>query len=55
MAASLDIPFPFTPYDIQKEFMRVLFEALEDGSFGILESPTGTVSLACTGTTTHNS
>ena len=36
-------PFPFTPYDIQKDFMRELYLTLERGQVGIFESPTGTV------------
>lgn len=36
-------PFPFTPYDIQKDFMRELYVTLERGHVGIFESPTGTV------------
>ena len=38
-----EFPFPFQPYDIQKDFMRHLFVALERGNVGIFESPTGTV------------
>ena len=37
-------PFPFPPYDIQEEFMKQLYEVLEEGAIGIFESPTGTVS-----------
>jgi len=36
--------FPFVPYDIQYEFMRNLYEAIEHRNIAILESPTGTVS-----------
>ncbi len=36
--------FPFTPYPIQKDFMKALFTALEGRKLGIFESPTGTVS-----------
>ncbi|KAG0717309.1 ATP-dependent DNA helicase DDX11 [Chionoecetes opilio] len=45
-----DFPFPFPPYDIQKDFMRKLFSVLEEGQLGIFESPTGTgksLSLIC--------
>uniref|UniRef100_A0A146L2S9 DNA 5'-3' helicase n=1 Tax=Lygus hesperus TaxID=30085 RepID=A0A146L2S9_LYGHE len=45
-----DFSFPFTPYDIQKEFMTQLYSALEDSKLGIFESPTGTgksLSLIC--------
>ena len=38
-----EFPFPFQPYDIQKDFMRNLYTALERGCIGIFESPTGTV------------
>ncbi|XP_064405283.1 ATP-dependent DNA helicase DDX11-like isoform X2 [Halichondria panicea] len=43
-------PFPFEPYDIQRDFMRELYLALEGGKIGIFESPTGTgksLSLIC--------
>ena len=42
--------FPFEPYDIQKDFMRELFNCLQAGKLGIFESPTGTgksLSLIC--------
>ena len=42
--------FPFEPYDIQKDFMRELFNCLQSGKLGIFESPTGTgksLSLIC--------
>lgn len=38
-----EFKFPFTPYPIQKDFMRALFTALEGRKLGIFESPTGTV------------
>ncbi|KAL2156997.1 hypothetical protein VTH06DRAFT_8625, partial [Thermothelomyces fergusii] len=43
---------PYTPYDVQLEFMRTVYDVLEkgDGQIGILESPTGTgksLSLIC--------
>lgn len=43
-------PFPFEPYDIQKNFMAELYQCLEQGKVGIFESPTGTgksLSLIC--------
>lgn len=43
-------PFPFPPYNIQKEFMRELYKCIEDGKLGIFESPTGTgksLSIIC--------
>lgn len=43
---------PYTPYDVQIEFMKAAYDVLErgDGQIGILESPTGTgksLSLIC--------
>lgn len=42
----LNFHHPFTPYDVQEQFMRTVYDVLEtgDGQIGILESPTGTVS-----------
>lgn len=42
----LDFHHPFTPYDVQTQFMRTVYDVLEagNGQVGILESPTGTVS-----------
>lgn len=45
LAPPEEFPFPFTPYDIQKDFMRELYLTLERGHVGIFESPTGTVML----------
>jgi Rad3-related DNA helicase len=45
-----DFHHPYTPYDIQNDFMGVVYECLEDGKVGIFESPTGTgksLSLIC--------
>lgn len=41
----IDFHHPYTPYDVQLEFMRAVYSVLEAGSgqVGILESPTGTV------------
>ena len=39
-----DFHHPYTPYDIQETFMETVYQVLEDGKVGILESPTGTVS-----------
>lgn len=39
-------PFPYEPYDIQEQFMRALYRALDQGKVGIFESPTGTVCFA---------
>ncbi|KAH0144228.1 ATP-dependent RNA helicase CHL1, partial [Aureobasidium melanogenum] len=41
---------PYEPYDIQLQFMRALYDCIEQGKIGIFESPTGTgksLSLAC--------
>lgn len=32
---------PYTPYDIQLQFMQALYACLEDGKVGVFESPTG--------------
>lgn len=45
-----EFPFPFPAYEIQKEFMKGLYNCLEDGKIGLFESPTGTgksLSLIC--------
>ncbi|KAH7327734.1 helicase C-terminal domain-containing protein [Stachybotrys elegans] len=52
----LDFHHPFTPYDVQDQFMRAVYNVLEagDGQVGILESPTGTgksLSLICSSLT----
>ncbi|XP_012940455.1 ATP-dependent DNA helicase DDX11, partial [Aplysia californica] len=50
VAVPESFPFPFTPYDIQQDFMRNLYTCLELGKIGIFESPTGTgksLSLIC--------
>ena len=43
----LDFHHPYTPYDVQEQFMKTVYAVLDkgDGQVGILESPTGTVSL----------
>ena len=43
---NLDFHHPFTPYDVQEQFMQAVYNVLEtgNGQVGILESPTGTVS-----------
>ncbi|KAI9040495.1 DNA helicase [Aspergillus affinis] len=37
---------PYSPYDIQLQFMRALYTSLEEGKVAVFESPTGTVSDA---------
>lgn len=32
---------PYTPYDIQLQFMNSLYDCIEAGKVGIFESPTG--------------
>ncbi|KAK0648307.1 DNA repair helicase [Cercophora newfieldiana] len=54
--APLDFHHPYTPYDVQIEFMRAVYGVLEkgNGQVGILESPTGTgksLSLICSALT----
>ncbi|TRX90544.1 hypothetical protein FHL15_008517 [Xylaria flabelliformis] len=49
---NIDFHHPFTPYDVQQQFMHTVYNVLEqgNGSIGILESPTGTgksLSLIC--------
>ncbi|KAI8089909.1 putative ATP-dependent RNA helicase DDX11 [Halteromyces radiatus] len=42
--------FPYEPYDIQKDFMKALYDVLSESKIGIFESPTGTgksLSLIC--------
>ena len=43
---SPDFHHPYTPYAIQETFMSTVYQVLEEGKVGILESPTGTVSIA---------
>lgn len=44
-AVPKDFHHPFTPYDIQVQFMTAVYDAIEDGCVGIFESPTGMFSL----------
>ncbi|KAI0104263.1 helicase C-terminal domain-containing protein [Nemania sp. FL0031] len=49
---NIDFHHPFTPYDVQQQFMHTVYNVLEEGGgqIGILESPTGTgksLSLIC--------
>ncbi|KAK1993275.1 DNA repair helicase [Colletotrichum falcatum] len=48
----IDFNHPYTPYDVQTDFMKAAYSVLQrgDGQVGILESPTGTgksLSLIC--------
>ena len=36
-----DFHHPYTPYDIQTQFMKAVYRCIEDGKVGIFESPTG--------------
>lgn len=48
--ARKDFHHPFTPYDIQQDFMEAVYNCIENGKVGIFESPTGTgksLSLIC--------
>lgn len=51
----LDFHHPYTPYDVQEQFMKTVYDVLEagQGQIGILESPTGTVSLLTGATRLH--
>jgi chromosome transmission fidelity protein 1 len=45
-----DFHHPFTPYEIQQQFMQAVYDCIEEGKVGIFESPTGTgksLSLIC--------
>ena len=42
LSVPAEFKFPFTPYPIQIDFMRQLYETVEAGQVGIFESPTGT-------------
>lgn len=37
----ISINFPFQPYQVQTDYMSKVIECLENGTNGILESPTG--------------
>ncbi|EGD76290.1 hypothetical protein PTSG_00993 [Salpingoeca rosetta] len=37
-----EFPFPFPPYDIQRDMMRQLYCCFEAGGLGVFQSPTGT-------------
>jgi chromosome transmission fidelity protein 1 len=45
MVENVEFHHPYTPYEVQLQFMRVVYDVLESGNghVGILESPTGTV------------
>lgn len=35
------VKFPYQPYDVQRNYMEKVIEALDKGENAILESPTG--------------
>ena len=37
-----EFPFPFEPYSVQRDFMRSMYDTIENKKIGIFESPTGT-------------
>lgn len=37
----VEVNFPFEPYELQKDYMRNVIEALENKKNAVLESPTG--------------
>ena len=40
-----DFHHPFTPYDIQIQFMQSLYTSLDQGKVAIFESPTGKLKI----------
>lgn len=40
--AGVQVEFPFTPYDVQVQYMEKVVRALQQGCNALLESPTGT-------------
>ena len=44
---SIEVHFPFRPYDVQREYMDAVVTALKDGTNALLESPTGTGKTLC--------
>nr|CAB3265816.1 regulator of telomere elongation helicase 1 [Phallusia mammillata] len=43
----VNVEFPFTPYDVQTNYMTKIIEALQTGQNAVLESPTGTGKTLC--------
>lgn len=41
------ISFPFDPYELQKVYMSRVIDCLQNGTNGVLESPTGTGKTLC--------
>ena len=38
----VSVKFPFPPYDIQKDYMRMVIDSIQNRKNAMLESPTGT-------------
>lgn len=47
VVSGISISFPFPPYPAQVEYMRCVIQCLQNGSNGLLESPTGTGKTLC--------
>lgn len=43
----IDVYFPYSPYDLQVEYMSAVIRAISAGENGLLESPTGTGKTLC--------
>ena len=42
-----ELYFPYTPYDVQSDYMHKVLMAVKDGENALLESPTGTGKTLC--------
>jgi hypothetical protein len=49
--SSVDVDFPFTPYDQQSSLMKTLVESLQKSQNSLIESPTGNGYFIGTGKT----
>ena len=38
----VSVKFPFPPYEIQKDYMRMVIDSIQNSKNAMLESPTGT-------------
>lgn len=43
--ADKDFHHPYEPYDIQLQFIRAVYDCIEQGKVGVFESPTGKLVL----------
>ena len=41
-----DIPFPFTPYNQQRQLMSAIYDCIENSACGVFESPTGSFQIS---------